>query len=276
MAEGDRDSGEQKTRRSASFGQVASAYERFRPGPPPEAIAWMIPDSARVVVDLGAGTGAMTKDLLGKVGRVIAIEPDDRMRDILASNLPEVTALRGRGESMPLETSSVDVVLASSSWHWMDADRALQEAARVLVPRGALGVVWAGPDPDGPFVSQAQAMLSELSSRQGESGGTSAGEPDLGDEVMDTEGRVETVLRIPEDSLFSQPEHTTLNWDVALTADELIGLLGTFSWIITMPDDRRARVIALAREVLRDGLGISGDVTVDVQYRSEVWRTRLH
>ena len=65
---------------------------------------------------------------------------------------------------MPLDTSSVDAVLASSCWHWMDADRALQETARVLVPGGTLGVVWAGPDPDGPFVTQAQAMLSEMSS----------------------------------------------------------------------------------------------------------------
>src|SRR5579863_3995968 len=109
-----------KTRRSGSFGSMASAYERFRPGPPHGAIAWMLPESAKTVVDLGAGTGAMTKDLVGRVECVIAIEPDDRMRGILAGNLPEVTALSGTGESMPLGTSSVDVVLASSSWHWMD------------------------------------------------------------------------------------------------------------------------------------------------------------
>jgi SAM-dependent methyltransferase len=172
---------------------------------------------------------------------------------------------------MPLDTSSVDVVLASNSWHWMDAGRALHETARILVPGGTLGVVWAGPDPDGPFVSQAQAMLSAMSG-PGESSTDAEGDHDLGREVMDTANRVETVLRIPGDSLFSQPEHTTFTWDVALTADELIGLLGTFSWIITMPDDRRAHVISVARQVLRDSLGISGEVTVDVQYRSEVWR----
>jgi SAM-dependent methyltransferase len=275
MPEEDRGTGDQKARRSGSFGAAASMYERFRPGPPPAAVAWMLPDSARRVVDLGAGTGAMTKDLVGQVDDVIAIEPDDRMREILISNLPGVTALRGTGESMPLDTSSVDAVLASSSWHWMDEGRALQETARVLVPGGILGVVWSGPDPDGPFVLQAQAMLSEMSSAPEEPRAGSTGDPDLGREVMDTDNRVETVLHIPDDSVFAQPEHTSLTWDVALTADELMGLLSTFSWIITMPEERRTHVIAEARRVLRDGLGIAGDVTVDIQYRSEVWRTHV-
>ncbi len=217
----------------------------------------------------------MTKDLVTRLDRVVAIEPDDRMREILASNVPGVTALRGTGESIPLPASSVDAVVAASSWHWMDAERALQEVARVLVAGGTLGAVWAGPDPDGPFVLQAQAMLSEMSSDGVKVETRPQGDLDLSSEVLDTENRVDTVLRIPAGSPFVQPEHTSLTWDVALTADELIGLLNTFSWIITMPDDRRAYVVSEARRVLRDGLGVSGEVTVDVQYRSEVWRTHL-
>jgi SAM-dependent methyltransferase len=271
----DQNAVDQKTRRSGSFGAVASSYERFRPGPPPEAMAWMLPSTAKEVVDLGAGTGAMTRELVGRVDHVTAIEPDDRMRGILEGNLPGVTALRGTGESMPLDSSSVDAVLASASWHWMDEDRALGEVARVLVPGGTLGVVWAGPDPDGPFVSQAQAMLSDMSSGEREPGTGSDRQTDLGHVVMDTDNRVESVLRIPAHSPFAQPEQMTWTWDVAVTADELIGLLGTFSWIITLPDDRRSHVMAEARRILRDGLGISGQVTVDVQYRSEVWRTHL-
>ena len=174
---------------------------------------------------------------------------------------------------MPIPDRSVDAVLAASSWHWMDADRTLREVARVLRPGGVLGAVWAGPDPDGPFLSQAQSLLSEMSSSSDANVGASAG-ADLGAVVLDVEDRVETVLAIPDDAPFAQPEHQTWTWDVALTADDLIGLLGTFSWIITMPDDRRAFVISEARRVLRDGLGVSGDVTVDVQYRCEAWRTR--
>jgi ubiquinone/menaquinone biosynthesis C-methylase UbiE len=261
-----------KALRSGSFGAVASAYERFRPSPPAMAIDWMLPSGASVVVDLAAGTGAMTKDLVGRVAKVIAIEPDDRMRTVLAENLPAVDARNGSGESMPLADASVDAVLAASSWHWMDADRALHEVARVLRPGGVLGVVWAGPDRDGPFLAQAQSLLSEMSSRGAHV--DSSADADLGAVVLDVENRVETVLVIPDEAPFAQPEHQTWTWDLALTADELIGLLGTFSWIITMPDDRRAFVISEARRVLRDGLGVSGDVTVDVQYRCEAWRTR--
>jgi hypothetical protein len=261
--------------RSGSFGAVASDYERFRPGPPPAAIDWLLERASGTVVDLGAGTGAMTKQLVGRADRVVAIEPDDRMRDILVGNSSEVTALRGTGESMPLDDGSVGAVLASNCWHWMDPDATLLETSRVLSPGGTLGVVWAGPDPEGPFVAQAQAMLSETSSGPSESNEDSEQAKDLGSEVMDTDNRVETVLHIPDAFPFAQPEHITLTWDIPLTAEDLIGLLGTFSWIITMPDDRRAHVIAEARRVLRDGLGISGDVTVDVQYRSEVWRTQL-
>ncbi len=244
-----------KAERSGSFGAVASAYERFRPGPPPAAIDWLLEGVAGTVVDLGAGTGALTKQLVGRVDRVLAIEPDDRMREVLVRNLPGVTALRGAGESMPLDSAAVGAVLASNCWHWMDPEAALLETARVLTPGGILGVVWAGPDPEGPFVAQAQAMLSETSPSTSETSGDVDDETDLGREVMDTDNRVETVLHIPDGSQFTQPEHITLTWDIPLTADDLIGLLSTFSWIITMPEDRRVHVIAEARRVLGDGLG---------------------
>lgn len=261
--------------RSRSFGAVASSYERFRPGPPSGVIEWMLPDGASTVVDLGAGTGAMTKDLVDRIDHVIAVEPDDRMRGVLAENLPGVQAVDGVGEAIPLGDAGVDAVLAASSWHWMDADRALGEVARVLVPSGTLAAVWTGPDPDGPFVVQAQALLSGMSPVGGASDRSRPVESDLGATVVDSANRVEPVLRIPDGSPFAQPEHHVSTWDVALTADELLGLLGTFSWIITMTDDRRAHVMSEARRVLGDGLGVAGEVTADVQYRCEAWRTRL-
>jgi SAM-dependent methyltransferase len=264
---------EEMDRRAKSFGKSALQYEKFRPGPPVEAVDWMLQTRPSTVVDLGAGTGGLTRLLIDRADTVIAVEPDDQMREILAGTLPTVSALRGRGEEIPVPDSSADAVLASSSWHWMDPVKTLGEVARVLVPGGVLGAVWSGPDPDGPFVSQARDLLAGQSS--GVDGSTAdEDDADMANSVIDP-NIPPPVLEIPADAPFVQPERQVLTWNVALNADELIGLLGTFSWIILMAEDQRQRVFAVARELLRDALGIEGDVTVDVQYRSDAWRTQL-
>ena len=83
-------------------------------------------------------------------------------------------------------------------------------------------------------------------------------------------------LEIPPGVPFDQPEQTVFTWDVALNAEELIGLLGTISWVILMEDAARERLFDTARRVLRDALGVSGDVTVDIGYRAEVWKARRY
>ena len=106
--------------RAASFGGVASHYERYRPGPPIAAVDWFLPAHVGTVVDLGAGTGALTRLLIAKADEVVAVEPDDRMRSVLIEAVPTARAVKGTGESMPIPDQSADVLLASSSWHWMD------------------------------------------------------------------------------------------------------------------------------------------------------------
>jgi hypothetical protein len=85
-----------------------------------------------------------------------------------------------------------------------------------------------------------------------------------------------STLEIPPGVPFDQPEHEMFTWDVALNADDLVGLLGTLSWIITMPEETRQRVVAEARRLLKDLLGVEGDVTVDVAFRADAWRSRRH
>jgi SAM-dependent methyltransferase len=261
-------SADEKEERSGSFGEVAAHYERFRPGPSAMAVDWLLPDHVGLVVDLGAGTGAMTRHLIARANEVVAVEPDDRMRAVLMEEVPAARAVMGRGEAIPLPEGCADAVLASSSWHWMDPIPTLHEVGRVLKPNGILGAVWSGPDPDGQFMVQAQSLLAE------QSRGTDSGQDDnvtgliLGDAL-----RPVSTLEIPQGVPFDQPEHESFTWDVALDADELIGLLGTLSWIITMPEETRRAVFEEARRLLRDLLGIAGDVTVDVAFRSDVWRT---
>ena len=79
---------QEKAKRSGSFGEVASLYERFRPGPPMAAVEWFLPTRVTRVVDLGAGTGALTRLLLDRSDEVVAVEPDDRMRAVLAEQVP--------------------------------------------------------------------------------------------------------------------------------------------------------------------------------------------
>src|SRR5580692_10104417 len=104
---------EQKAERARSFGAVASHYERYRPGPPSAAVDWIIPTRVGRVIDLGAGTGALTRLLVDRADDVVAVEPDDRMRAVLVEEVPRITAVNGRGESMPLPDDYADAVLAS-------------------------------------------------------------------------------------------------------------------------------------------------------------------
>jgi SAM-dependent methyltransferase len=265
-----------KAERAGSFGGAASHYERYRPGPPVAAVEWILPTKLGTVVDLGAGTGALTRLLIGRAEEVVAVEPDDRMRAVLTEQVPGIRAVTGRGESMPIPDRGADAVLASSSWHWMDATPTLHEVGRILVPGGVLGVLWSGPDPEGAFVSQAQALLAGQSQSGAAGGDDDLPASELSGLIMADAGRPPSTLEIPPGVPFDQPEHEVFTWDVALNADELIGLLGTFSWIITMPDETRRRVIAEARRLLRELLGVEGEVTVDVAFRADAWRSRRH
>jgi hypothetical protein len=236
-------------------------------------VEWLLAEKPSTVIDLGAGTGALSRLLVDRCTSVIAVEPDNRMRVVLEQNLPAVITVAGRGESMPLPDDSADAILASSSWHWVEAVPGLREVARVLAPGGTFGAVWTGPDPEGPFLMQARALLAAETATNNEDG-PAVGSSDIAEMVLDGQ-RFETALTIPDGQPFAEPVQQVLHWDVALNADELIGLLSTFSWIILLPEGQRAAVLAEARRILRDGLGIAGEITVDVAYRSEAWRTRL-
>jgi SAM-dependent methyltransferase len=272
-------SSQEKSTRSGSFGGVAPHYERYRPGPPVAAVDWILPTHVGRVVDLGAGTGALTRLLVDRADEVVAVEPDDRMRSVLTEEVPSVRAVMGRGESMPIPDRYADAVVASSSWHWMDPIPTLNEVGRVLVPGGILGAVWSGPDPDGAFLVQAEALLAEQSqahagAADGREEGADPDSAELASLIIGDAHRTTSSLEIPRGVPFAQPEHEVFTWDVALDADELIGLLGTFSWIITMPEETRNRVVAAARRLLRELLGVAGEVTVDVAFRADAWRSR--
>lgn len=259
---------DEKRRRAGSFGRVASQYDRYRPGPPAAAVDWFVPTRVSRAVDLGAGTGALTRQLVDRADEVVAVEPDPRMRLVLAEQVPSVRAVEGRGEAIPLPDRCADVVIASSSWHWMDPAATCAEVARVLVPGGTLGAVWSGPDRDGAFLVEAQALLADHI-------GIGSGDAvDLRQAIFGDARRPDSTLQVPPGAPFGPVEHEVFRWEMALTADDLVGLLGTMSSVILLDDATRDAVLSATRRLLRELLGVEGDATVDVAFRADAFRTR--
>ncbi len=142
-----------------SFGGVADAYDRGRPTYPREAAIWLTSDKPLTVLELGAGTGKLTEQLVALGHEVHATEPDPKMLDILAKNLPYVRISQSSAEEIPSGDSSYDVVVSAQAFHWFDHDKALPEIARVLRPRGRLSLVWNQRDERIPWVKRLGKLI---------------------------------------------------------------------------------------------------------------------
>jgi SAM-dependent methyltransferase len=137
-------------RRAVAFGSEAEAYELGRPGYPRAAIEFCIGEAPARVLDLGAGTGKLSAELLALGHEVVAVEPLDPMRALIPT---DAEALAGSAESIPLEDASVDAVLVGQAFHWFDQGQALSEIVRVLRPGGSLGLLWNLLDDDVPWIA---------------------------------------------------------------------------------------------------------------------------
>ena len=132
-----------RVRHATSFGVAAVAYAEHRPDYAHPAVRWALgPAPGSRVLDLGAGTGKLTATLVAAGLETTAVEPDRAMLSELHRFLPDVRALPGSAESIPLPDASVDAVVAGNAMHWFDMDVAGPEIARVLVPRGVLCGLW--------------------------------------------------------------------------------------------------------------------------------------
>lgn len=113
----------------------------------------------RTVLDLGAGTGKLTRLLVPTGARVLACEPVEAMRATLEQIVPRASILAGTAEAIPLADESVDAVVVAQAFHWFDGARALPEVARVLTPGGRLGLVWNVRDESLDWVAQLTSII---------------------------------------------------------------------------------------------------------------------
>ena len=145
-----------------SFDRAAVEYERARPGYPAALLDLLPLGPEAEVLDLGAGTGKLTRVLVARYRRVVAVEPLDGMRAILEQVVPGAESLAGSAEAIPVADASVDAVFAAQAFHWFANDEAVAEIARVLRPGGLLALVWNESTDPSPLPEAYRAYLHRL------------------------------------------------------------------------------------------------------------------
>jgi SAM-dependent methyltransferase len=237
--------------RSLSFGAQAAAYERGRPSYPPEAIDWLLPNGARDVLDLGAGTGKLTTRLVERGLDVVAVDPIAEMLEVLSNSLPDTPALLGTAEEIPLPDDSVDAVLVAQAWHWFDTEQAVKEVARVLRPGGRLGLVWNTRD-------ERLGWVKDL--------GRIIGREDARDAFDDA-------VTLPEP--FAEIDQHQVEWTNYLTPQALIDLVASRSYCITAPAAARTKTLERVRELLATHPALANSTGLALPYVTVCIRATL-
>jgi SAM-dependent methyltransferase len=150
---------------AVGFQRGAADYERGRPGYPEAAIALLARElgigPGRVVMDLAAGTGKLTRALVGLGADVVAVEPVAGMREQLIRAVPGAKVQDGTAERLPVADATVDAVLVAQAFHWFDIPTAAAEIHRALVPGGGLAVVRNEWDESVAWVVELRALIAE-------------------------------------------------------------------------------------------------------------------
>lgn len=242
-AERDVNAAERATR-AATFRQTGADYHRLRPRYAEAAVDWMVPGGPRRVLDLGAGTGILTDALVARGIDVVAVDPSESMLAVLRENHPDVTALVGTAERIPLDDATVDAVVVGQAWHWMDPASASAEIGRVLRPGGTLAMAWNTEKGDAEWWREIDAVQPTARGRA------------LADER-------------PPEAPFGPVESEVFDWTRTAALAEFIEQRTTHSaWLVADEDERAERLRrweALAERLPR---------VVEVAYETEVWRTR--
>jgi len=146
-----------------SFDSVADRYERARPAYAEDAVEWV---SHRLpfgrVLDLAAGTGKLTRQLVARGADVVAVEPGDAMRAVLERVVPGAEALSGNAEAIPLADGSVDAITVGQAFHWFRTGEALAEMHRVLRPGGGFALLWNQWDDEDPLLRRLSALVESV------------------------------------------------------------------------------------------------------------------
>jgi SAM-dependent methyltransferase len=218
--------------RRLTFGAHADEYERARPAWPEEAARWLVPEGSELVVELGAGTGKLTRAVAALGVRVVAVEPDTRMLAVL--HALGLEGVEGSAEAIPFDAGVADAVVAGSSFHWFELEPALREIHRVLRPEARLGFGWNHRDDRHPTIARmGEAVYAAQARTRGPRWRSRDWPADIaaGGRFRDVEHRLfEHVHELPREAL----------------DDHLL----SYSGVALLPEDERRRVFAEVAEIL--------------------------
>jgi SAM-dependent methyltransferase len=237
--------------------RAVAAYERGRPGYPPEALAELIRVLAigrgAAVLDLAAGSGKLTRQLLPAGAGLVAVEPSPAMRERLAAAAPGVRVLEGTAEAIPLPDGSLDAVTVGQAFHWFDAPRAVAELHRVLRPGGRLGLIWNVRDESRPPMTAVTAILDRHA----------------GDAPRYRDGRWRAAFDAGAGftPLGERTFHHLHHLDRAAALDRFASI----SFIAALPDAERARVLAEIDRVIAAEPSLAGQDRIGLPYRTDLF-----
>ena len=224
----------------SSFGAAATAYSEHRPNYAQAAVRWALePSVGRRVLDLGAGTGKLAAALVDLGADVVAVEPDPAMLAELRRTLPNVRAVPGSAEALPLLDASVDVVVAGNAMHWFDMGIAGPEISRVLVPDGILAGLWNVLDDRVDWVAALEAV----------SGSAAIGPRDTRRRWRDATAGAH-LPNVGSLHRFDSPEQAEFPHGQLRTADSLVSTLATRAGMLVMPELEREVTLSRIRAFL--------------------------
>lgn len=237
---------------ATSFGAAAGAYDVGRPTYPADAVAWLFEGTDAPIVDIvdvGAGTGKLTRALLGEGRRLTAIDPDPEMLAVLAAASPDVVTAVGTAESLPLADDSADLVTLGQAWHWVDPLAGSAEIGRVLRPGGTLGLVWNIRDESVPWVAAMSEVMHHSAAEQ----------------MIRTDA---VTVAAP----FGPLEERTWAWTRSITRAALLDMVASRSYVITADATTRARIDADLAELFAGLPELADGGTIDLPYTTHIFR----
>lgn len=222
------------------FATVADSYERGRPEYAPAVLGAFAAElgigPGEPVLDLGAGTGKLSRALVAFGFDVVAVEPQAPLRRRLAGYVGADRALEGVAEAIPLADASVAAVTVADAFHWFDRARALLEIHRVLRPGGSLAVFTTAPHWEG--ASWADELEQLVTSARTE-------HPHFDGRPWQDDVR--------ESGCFSEPRIFQVKTFPEADPEGILAHLASVSWIAALPAGQRDEMFARMRVLLESG-----------------------